>query len=170
MPTAQELLSEGTYPTGGENGRIMRYALTRTTFQVTDVNDESSFIVTQAFGEGADVADKVLSKCMTMAYKYALREVFMISTGDDPEHEPSAGKAASGEPTRRAPGPPSTTAPCSQAQRDLIKKLSQSWPEESRDELNRLIANAAGGELPIGQMTKAQASAVIEALKAQAAE
>ena len=36
------------------------------------------------------------------------RQVFMISTGDDPEHEPSAGKAASGEPTRRAPGPPST--------------------------------------------------------------
>lgn len=46
-------------------------------------------ISVQALGEGADSGDKALNKAMTGAYKYALRQTFMIETGDDPDITPS---------------------------------------------------------------------------------
>ena len=36
-------------------------------------------------GEGGDVGDKDVPKAMTCAFKYALRQAFMIETGDDPD-------------------------------------------------------------------------------------
>lgn len=36
-------------------------------------------------GEGGDVGDKSGPKAMTCAFKYALRQAFMIETGDDPD-------------------------------------------------------------------------------------
>ena len=42
-------------------------------------------ITVQARGEGSDSGDKANNKAMTCAYKYALRQTFMIETGDDPD-------------------------------------------------------------------------------------
>jgi len=44
-----------------------------------------TFIEIDVLGEGADVGDKSANKAMTGSYKYALRQVFMIETGDDPD-------------------------------------------------------------------------------------
>ena len=52
-------------------------------------------------GEGVDYGDKASNKAMTTALKYALRQTFLIETGDDPdltpseqlEHLPTAAKA-----------------------------------------------------------------------------
>ena len=48
-----------------------------------------SFIDVQAYGEGADTGDKSVNKAMTDMYKYALRQTFMIETGDDPDKDAS---------------------------------------------------------------------------------
>jgi len=41
----------------------------------------------EVFAEAADQGDKRASKAMTLAKKYALREFFLIETGDDPDAE-----------------------------------------------------------------------------------
>lgn len=46
-------------------------------------------ISVMAPGEGADTGDKSGNKASTGAYKYALRQTFMIETGDDPDKYPS---------------------------------------------------------------------------------
>ncbi len=44
-----------------------------------------TYITVAARGEGMDTGDKANNKAMTCAYKYALRQTFMIETGDDPD-------------------------------------------------------------------------------------
>lgn len=46
-------------------------------------------IYVQAHGQGADSGDKAIGKAMTNALKYALRQGFLIETGDDPDYTPS---------------------------------------------------------------------------------
>ena len=47
----------------------------------------STFAEVCAMGEGADVGDKGVPKAMTGAYKYILRETFLLKTGDDPDKD-----------------------------------------------------------------------------------
>lgn len=42
-----------------------------------------------ATGEGSDAGDKSANKAMTGMFKYALRQTFMIETGDDPDRNAS---------------------------------------------------------------------------------
>jgi len=46
-----------------------------------------TFIDVQATGEGADAGDKSANKAATGLLKYALRQTFLIETGDDPDKE-----------------------------------------------------------------------------------
>ena len=46
-----------------------------------------TFIDVMALGEGADAGDKSANKAMTGLLKYALRQTFLIETGDDPDRE-----------------------------------------------------------------------------------
>jgi hypothetical protein len=73
----------------------------------------------EAFGEGMDTGDKSFNKAMTGANKYALRQTFMVETGDDPDKYGSHpdGGIETGEPIKnnnvnkpKAP-PKETTAP-----------------------------------------------------------
>lgn len=64
-----------------------------------------------AIGEAIDAGDKACNKAMTGAYKYALRQGFMIETGDDPDENPSENY----ERKAPAPPPPSPTATPAQA-------------------------------------------------------
>jgi len=50
-----------------------------------------TFIDVQSYGEGSDAGDKSLNKAMTDLYKYALRQTFMIETGDDPDKDAEDG-------------------------------------------------------------------------------
>jgi len=51
----------------------------------------------QSLGEGADSGDKAVNKAMTDCYKYALRQAFMIETGDDPDQsQPEERKSSKG--------------------------------------------------------------------------
>jgi hypothetical protein len=44
-----------------------------------------TFVDVESFGEGMDTGDKSFNKAMTGANKYAIRQLFMIETGDDPD-------------------------------------------------------------------------------------
>lgn len=48
---------------------------------------EQAFV--EVFAEASDQGDKRASKAMTLAKKYALREFFLIETGDDPDAQVS---------------------------------------------------------------------------------
>jgi hypothetical protein len=86
-PTAMEVLGNRESKTGSGNTMITSRILV--TYTLMNPDDPKDVIVGQALGEGSDIGDKVLNKCMTAAYKYFLRETCMISTGDDPDHEAS---------------------------------------------------------------------------------
>ncbi len=53
------------------------------TFRLLHSSGES--IDLQVAGEGQDKGDKATAKAMTIALKYALRQAFLIETGDDPD-------------------------------------------------------------------------------------
>ena len=59
------------------------------TYRILAIED-GSFIDVQVTGGGYDSTDKKSYKALTGAYKYALRQTFMIETGDnDPDKTPS---------------------------------------------------------------------------------
>ncbi len=65
----------------------------------------STYIDVTAPGEGADTGDKSGNKANTCAYKYALRQTFVIETGDDPDEEASEkSQRATSQPARISAG------------------------------------------------------------------
>ena len=60
-------------------------------------------IKVEAAGEGADTGDKSSNKAMTGAYKYALRQTFLIETGDDPDQFSSDEQARSAKKVEEQP-------------------------------------------------------------------
>ena len=70
------------------------------TYRILAIEDGSSIDV-QVTGGGHDSTDKKSYKAMTGAYKYALRQTFMIETGDnDPDKTPSGKATATTTKTR----------------------------------------------------------------------
>lgn len=78
----------GTTRNGHQQNRVVILGTIRL------VHDRSGqFEDVQAFGEGIDTGDKAFNKAMTGAMKYALRQSFMIETGNDPDDTPSSQQA-----------------------------------------------------------------------------
>lgn len=75
-PVACEVIKSET------NDKKVHVVLTRT-FRLSHESGEHEEIST--VGEGIDYGDKACNKAMTAAKKYALREAFLIETGDDPD-------------------------------------------------------------------------------------
>lgn len=59
------------------------------TYRIVDIDIPESFIDIKTKGCGQDSGDKKSYKAMTGAFKYAMRQTFMISTGDDPDRNSS---------------------------------------------------------------------------------
>lgn len=85
---AAVLESENTY-----NGRTTKkstfFTRMKTTYKFVNIEEPSEFITTITFSEGIDTQDKGSGKAMTYADKYALMKAYKISTGDDPDQDPS---------------------------------------------------------------------------------
>lgn len=106
-PASMEILTERQDTTS--SGKIMHVARILVTYTFIDPDEPESVLVVQALGEGADMGDKCLNKAMTGAFKYALRQSFMISTGDDPDHV--ASEAATTSVSKPAPKPAPAPTP-----------------------------------------------------------
>ena len=90
-------------------GNLMHNARIIIGYRLIDPEDGDT-LDGMALGEGSDSGDKVLNKCMTAAYKYFLRQIAMISTGDDPDHQESHETASSRPAVHSAPPAPRSAA------------------------------------------------------------
>jgi hypothetical protein len=79
---AETIITDRTTSKGNPE-RIARVAL-EMTFEDAETGEERTV---RFYGEGADASDKCVYKAITGAEKYALMKTFLVSTGDDPEHE-----------------------------------------------------------------------------------
>lgn len=75
-----------TYTTS--KGAVMNRTLLKARIRFTHA-PSGTHVDCEALGEGADSGDKSANKAMTGAYKYAIRQTFMIETGDDPDRDSS---------------------------------------------------------------------------------
>lgn len=64
-----------------------------------------------AFGEATDMGDKALPKAQTIAQKYALRQAFLIETGDDPDRDASVEAVPQSNKITNQGSPPVSGAP-----------------------------------------------------------
>lgn len=142
------------------NDKLMHNARVKATYRFLDPEDGDTLDV-QAFGEGADMGDKCLNKCMTAALKYVLRQSCLISTGDDPDHTASM-ESKSSEVHRAGAG--SNGSAASKAQLDYLKKLIDS--KQVLPDVGTVVQETLGHRPTVNDMTKADASKLIEVLKA----
>lgn len=102
---AAVLESENTY-----NGRTTKkstfFTRMKTTYKFVNIEDPSEFITTITFSEGIDSQDKGSGKAMTYADKYALMKAYKISTGDDPDQDPSNPEGYTPRQPDNTPPPP----------------------------------------------------------------
>lgn len=75
-------------PIATVQGRPMNRLVVSIQYKITHADSGESDVCV-AMGESMDVGDKTAPKASTIAYKYMLRQAFMIETGDDPDKEPS---------------------------------------------------------------------------------
>jgi len=68
----------------GISRRVVLLATVRLSHRDGDYEDY------QAVGEANDTGDKSCAKAMTQCLKYALRQMFLVETGDDPDDHPSS--------------------------------------------------------------------------------
>lgn len=88
-----------------------------------------TFVDVMATGEGADTGDKSANKSSTGMYKYAIRQMFMIETGDDPDTTSSEDQ---------------TRAGTSQAKRETAKKADNKTQPETAG--NTAAAGTSSGK------------------------
>lgn len=166
IPISWEILENREGRTG--SGNTMVYTRLLGTYQFVNADDSSDIIVAQAIGEGSDTGDKVCNKCQTAAFKYLLRQTFMISTGDDPDHTASVEtkqtqqKAAQ----RQQPAPGNGQSPvCKKIHAMAAEAFGRG--EDSKSEFAALKAQLFG-ETPIKttELNAEQANALIDALSA----
>lgn len=86
IPTKTTLMASADY-TSKTGGHMARTLIERT--WILRHADSKEEIQVSAIGDGADMGDKGGYKAMTGALKYALRQTFLIKTGDDPDEVPS---------------------------------------------------------------------------------
>ncbi len=73
-----------------------------------------TFVDVAVLGDGADTGDKAGNKSMTVSKKYALLEVFLLETGDDPDETPSSNVSTGGKqqkPPQPVPASPDGVRP-----------------------------------------------------------
>ncbi|HEY1066995.1 MAG TPA: ERF family protein [Pirellulales bacterium] len=85
-PVAVQLLEASDYQT--RHGVVMFRVRVLVVYRLTHAAS-GTFEEYHALGEASDNGDKGCAKAMTIAQKYALRQAFLIETGDDPDRTPS---------------------------------------------------------------------------------
>jgi hypothetical protein len=132
-------------------------------------------LTVSALGQGADPGDKAVAKAQTMAIKYAWMLALNISTGDDPEADESTDRAHLDAPqSQGAPRQPTVHQNGSQRPRQehsgnllteaqrgaLVAIANKVFGRNSREEMAKLL------DKPITQLSKSEASALIDRLRA----
>ena len=93
-PYDREIIDKDTLVKESEyNGNITKtntlYMRLQTIYRFVNIDKPDEFIDIKTYGDGLDTGDKATGKAMTYADKYALMKAYKISTGDDPDKDPS---------------------------------------------------------------------------------
>lgn len=86
-PFSREIIVDKETTT--RNGNINQFIRIQTGYRFVNIDNPSEFIDITTFGDGLDSGDKAPGKAMTYGDKYALLKAYKISTGDDPDKDPS---------------------------------------------------------------------------------
>lgn len=145
---------------GGREPKPMNITTLRAVVRFTHA-PSGTFVDVEALGEGSDSSDKSGNKAQTCAFKYSLRQLFCIETGDDPDQDqdkthsngqPQAPQRNSWD-NRPAPAPQAQTARTAQpanasdaldaAKRKTRQAIDQMGPEaqERHADLLRVLDN-----------------------------
>lgn len=75
------------------NGKVTKtniiYMRLEIVYRFVNIDNPSEYIDITTYGDGLDTGDKAPGKAMTYGDKYGLMKAYKISTGDDPDKEPS---------------------------------------------------------------------------------
>lgn len=71
---------------GTSNQFFMRI---QTIYRFVNIDNPQEYLDMKTYGDGIDSGDKAGGKAMTYADKYGLMKAYKISTGDDPDQDPS---------------------------------------------------------------------------------
>jgi hypothetical protein len=114
-PIGVTVLEQGRYQT--LKGGLLNHVVAAVTYRLTHAPSGESEDC-QVLGEASDAGDKAAPKALTGAYKYFLRQTFLIETGDDPDRYASADQEAA--PASRAAPPAKKAGP----PRTLVERLA----------------------------------------------
>lgn len=120
-PEEMAVLHQEVYATN--SGAKMNRILVSVKYRLTHAGSGESQVI-HTIGEGADGGDKATNKAMTAAYKYALRQAFLIETGNDPDETPSdqQQRASRGRPNH--PSGPRPAGPAADGRKEVPLTLS----------------------------------------------
>lgn len=149
------------------NGKVTKkstfFSRIETLFRFVNVDKPSEFVETTTFSEGIDSQDKGSGKAMTYGDKYALMKAYKISTGDDPDQEPSQDHEYKPQ-TKTAPRTPQQPAPSLDdklnyaEQKKFCGTLKEAYGEkEAPNAMLRLTGHKTSAEV-----TRAEAAKAIE--------
>lgn len=130
-----------------KNGGLIIYTIA--TIKFTFYAEDGSNIVVKVIGEAMDSGDKGMNKAMSIAYKYALFQVFCIPTEDDSdkdsytlEPKQQANKTPKKEAPQPTKQPPTQKAPqqnlISTEQRETLINLIESAGINLTEELQKI--------------------------------
>lgn len=90
FPISRRILSEEVQERKSSYGiRKELFLRIETIYRFVNVDNPKDFIDMITYADGIDSGDKTTGKAMTYADKYALMKAYKISTGEDPDQEPS---------------------------------------------------------------------------------
>lgn len=85
-PYSREIVESGTMEKETQYGRsVQMFMRIKVVYRFICIDDPSSYIDVESYGDGVDSQDKAPGKAMTYADKYALMKAYKIITGDDPD-------------------------------------------------------------------------------------
>ena len=114
-----------------------------TVYRFVNIDKPTEFTETTVYGDGLDTGDKATGKAMTYSDKYALMKAYKLSTGDDPDKDPS----------------PENGYEQRDEQKATTKQISMLEDLYSYEEMDKILAKA--NLKGMQELTISQASALI---------
>ena len=146
-----DILQKETEYKGEKKTVNQLYMRVQTTYRFVNIDNPQDFTETIVYGDGIDTGDKAPGKAMTYADKYALMKAYKLSTGDDPDKDPSP-----------EDGYKKTTKSASKKQIELLEKYYKG------ENLNKLLTQR--GIKKLEELPMNEASEIIKKIMDKAKE
>ena len=160
-PTKTSVHSHAEYVTVKGN-RMVNAVVTRT-FRFAHLHSDDVLDVEVA-GEGMDTSDKAVAKCLTVAKKYAIRELLLLECGNDPDVVVANRDASNGEHFRRA----CNALQSCQTKEEIADRLSKvlaaktaEWTEDQASDLQQFAAKRSADLTGGGQKQTSKSVAAL---------